>query len=156
LNGFQKKEIIQKYKNQLLIWKELSFFQSTILICGTLMTDFNIFNDLFPYGEDPEPGSPKCLRERICEFVEAIEEGIQQKSPACCIAFKASFLNTMADICPVAYYGVMEPWFNRQSNLNRHICFKCWFLNSKKPASKDLVVFDRSNSQLLRSILWLF
>jgi len=125
-------------------------------ICDKKMNDFSVLDGLLPYGEDVDPGSRKCFRERICEFVQTIEQGIQQESPICCIVFKASTLNTLADICPVAYYTVIEPWFNKQSELNRHVCFTCWALNSKKQPSKDSIAFDRSNSQLLRSILWLF
>jgi len=120
------------------------------------MNEFDCLAGVFPYGEDCDFSSEKCFRERVCDFVETIEQGIQQKSPLCCIAFKASVLNTMADICPIAYYSVAEPWFNRHEQLNRHICFKCWLLKSNRPASKDLVTIDRSNSQFLRSILWLF
>lgn len=120
------------------------------------MTDFDVLTDLFPQGEDALNQSEISFRERICQFVETIEEGIQEKSPLCCIAFKASFLNSMADMFPLSYYAVVDPWFNRQQELNRHICFKCWFFNSKKPASKNISNPDRSNSQILRSFLWLF
>lgn len=120
------------------------------------MTDFDVLTDIFPQGEDAFNETELSFRERICQFVETIEEGIQEKSPLCCIAFKASFLNSMADMFPPTYYTVVDPWFNRQQELNRHICFKCWFFNSIGLPSKKLNKIDRSCSQLLRSFLWLF